>query len=81
LILTPGIAVLLPDSAFEPALSMFVELIGDILLGNKVSDVINLHLGDDLEGVGNESFKFTRDASTFNWRVWAKVHCFSSSAR
>lgn len=77
LILTPGIAVLLPDSAFEPALGMFVELIGDILLGNKISDVINLHLGDDLEGVGHEGFKFTRDASTFNWRVWTKVHCFS----
>lgn len=53
---------------------MIIELIGDILLGNKISDVINLHLGDDLESVGHESFKFTRDASTFDWGIWTKVH-------
>lgn len=76
-ILTPGIAVLLPDSALEPALSMIIELIGDILLGDKVFNVVKLHLGDDLEGVGHESFKFASDTSTFNWRVWTKVHCFS----
>lgn len=57
--LTPGIAVFFPHSAFEPALSVLVELVGDILLRDKVFDIVGLHFRDDLERVRYEGFEFT----------------------
>lgn len=56
--LTPGIAVFFPDGAFEPALSMLVKLVSDVLLGDKVFDIVVLHFRDDLERVRYDGLEF-----------------------